>query len=738
MESFKWLHFSDLHLSCDSPGEKDAKGKLIDFIKRERGLGQLEYDYIFISGDIANGADYDGAEKFLGDLFSALGLENTEEGLRNVFWSVGNHDIVRDKESNRYKLIQEIRNSESSLTLVDCIDGDKKKSQNYLEKRNSLTDVGMRLFKDFHQKILKRDYETKRDELHVYIQRPQFNLVILNTCLTSVDDKDTHNLYIKSEELREVFKRIEDKNKDKPIFVLGHHGRDFFEMGDMDALSDVFDDEGVDLYLCGHNHRLGFALFPDTGRNIYQFTCGGGNKFAHGAVFSFMHGEFNGNDCSVHITPYSYRNLGNQNWGIDYQLNKRFKADNIFPLERLKNKNVKDYGAALKEVATTVESDDYVGGDSSDYVNILHLSDLQFGITAGLSGKDEVAIRERKLVLEKKLLNHLQNRIPREWMPDIIVISGDLAWSASKSDYEKFGNWLKKLIGVLDVPIQNVILCTGNHDISSFAAKANSRDREAYMKKEDKDSANKGYQELINKVNKELIPDSSEGEIYERFSEFISFCKGEFDPEIAIVPLENILPEESEGRYLYGYRDLLGLRFNVLNTSWYCGDNVKKESSTSDKKYLWIGEQFVKDLTQNLERNDKYSVTVFHHPFDWLNPNEGDDNATVKKKLLKFSDIILCGHVHTKIGEPTFEHNRAQIFQSGALWEGLDYTYESRIIKINKRTGLIKQLTIEYNAQEEVWENKPRKGPNTDQTYPINITKHPEGQFENGKMRGTL
>ena len=204
------------------------------------------------------------------------------------------------------------------------------------------------------------------------------------------------------------------------------------------------------------------------------------------------------------------------------------------------------------------------------------------------------------------------------------------------------------------------------------------------------------------------------------------------------MPLKNILPVESESRYLYGYRDILGLRFNVLNTSWYCGDNVKKESSSSDKNYLWIGEQFVKDLTQNLERNDKYSVTVFHHPFDWLNPNEGDDNAAVKKKLLKFSDIILCGHVHTKVGEPTFEHNRAQIFQSGALWERRDYTYESRIIKINKRTGLIKQRTIEYNAQEEVWENKPRIGPNKDHTYPINITKHPEGQFENGKMRGIL
>lgn len=747
MESFTWLHFSDLHLSCASFNEKKAKAKLIEFIKRERRLNHLEYDYVFISGDVANQAVYKGTEKFLTDLFLALGLENTEEGLKKVFWSVGNHDIHRKEGSKRYDLIQNIRSSDNPLTLADCIDEDKEDDVNQNEEeRTLLINAGMKLFKDMHKKILKRDYEINRDEPHAFIPLPQLNLIILNTCLTSTDPKDTHNLYIKSEELWEVFSNIKEEDKSKPIFVLGHHGRDFFEMGEMDELSDVFDEKGVDIYLCGHNHRLGFALFPDTERNIYQFTCGGGDQFSNGAVFSFMHGEFNGNNRSVHITPYSYRDLGNREWGVDYQLNKRFKEDTYLPLERLLDKSVKVYGTALKEAAATIEQDSFTNDADFDCVNILHLSDLQFGISAGLSGKDSVAIRERERVLEEKLLHHLQNGIPEDWVPNIIVASGDLAWSATKSDYEKFGNWLEKLLDVLDIPIQNVILCTGNHDISSVAAKANSKSREELLNKAKEGLNNKAKEELNNKVNEELlnrakeelIPDTPEGRIYEKFSEFISFCKGEIDSKIVIMPLENILPKESEGRYLYGYRDLLGLRFNVLNTSWYCGDNIKKESSTSDKNYLWIGEQFVKDLTQNLEKNDKYSITVFHHPFDWLNPKEGDDNATVKKKLLRFSDIILCGHVHTKVDEPTFEHNRAQIFQSGALWEGQDYTYESRIIKINKRTGLIKQLAIEYNVIDEVWENKPCMGPNIDHTYPINITKHPEGQFENGKMGRAL
>lgn len=726
MESFKWLHFSDLHLSCASFNEKRAKEKLIEFIKRERKLKHLEYDYVFISGDVANRAVYKDADSFLADLFSALGLENTEEGLKKVFWSVGNHDIRRKEGSKRYNLIQDIRNTDNPLTLADCIDEGKADDVNqHEEDRMLLINLGMKWFIDMHRKILKRDYGINQDKPHVFIPLPQLNLIILNTCLTSADSKDTHNLYINSEELWEVFKKIKEEDKRKPIFVLGHHGRDFFEMREMDELSDVFDEKGVDVYLCGHNHRLGFAIFPDTERNIYQFTCGGGDKFCNDAVFSFMQGEFNGSDCSIHITPYSYRESGNKGWGIDYQLNKRFKADTYFPLERLIDKKVVAQERALKEVAATVESDISIDDNGSDYVNILHLSDLQFGITSKASKKDVVAIQSREIVLDEKLPKYLQNEIPKEWMPDIIVISGDLAWSAAKSDYQKFGKWLKKLLNMLDVPMQNVILCTGNHDINSFAAEANSQRREKLSN-----------EELSNKANEELIPDSPEGEIYERFSEFISFCKGEIVPGVAIEPLMNILVkkelDKSESRYLYGYRDLMGLRFNVLNTSWYCGDNKKNKSSISDKNYLWIGEQFVEDLTQSLEKNDKYSVTVFHHPFDWINPKEGDDNANVKTTLLTYSDIILCGHVHTKVGEPTFEHNRAQIFQSGALWDDRKYAYESRIIRINKCSGLIKQLTIEYNnTTNRSLKNEICKGPNIDHTYPINITKHPDGQFEN-------
>lgn len=682
MRDFQWLHFSDLHLCSDDSNAADARKSLIKYVETERKAGRLKFDYIFITGDVADKAKYDQSESYLKELFTALGLKITKRSLSKVFWAVGNHDISRSDTSKRSEIIKKIRNPGEKYSLSDGLDEKNR------EDSGLLLDSGMLPYKDEYKKILKRDLEATAKEPHILKEFPDLNIVVLNTCITSTDDNDTHNLYIQSKHLKRVFESIHDK--DKPLFVIGHHGRDFFYMDEMYTLSDVFDEMGVDVYLCGHNHKLGVALFPDTQRDIYQFTCGGGPSFSTKTNFSFMHGAFDCSDISIQITPYSYRLDGDKEWSVDEHLSRRLKPSKKFKLERL------------------CTSEGEPDSNREDYVNILHLSDLQFGITENNSGKSKVAIQSRETILEKRLIDYLNSGIPKEWKPDIVVISGDLAWGGTKGDYTKFAHWLNKLMTTLDLPMNNLIVCTGNHDINSTGANRNTRNGLV--------SIDKAQKELACNEN---TPEEHK-EIYDNFTEFIAFCRGEIDSNVTITPLENILPDGSDGKFLYGFREIMGLRFNVLNTSWYCGNNKKKPDSVPDKENLWIGEEFVRDLEQNMLYNDQFAVTVFHHPFDWLNPIEGDDNSNVKRFLLKLSDIILCGHVHTQVREPTFEHNKSQIFQSGALWAGNQYTYESRIVRINKRTGLVRQLTLEYDSNSTHWEHKISVGPNKDKSYPIN------------------
>lgn len=76
-------------------------------------------------------------------------------------------------------------------------------------------------------------------------------------------------------------------------------------------------------------------------------------------------------------------------------------------------------------------------------------------------------------------------------------------------------------------------MCTGNHDISSSAAKVNSKNRESLINKAKEELGNelreefidKVKEELTNQAREELIPDTPEGRIYEKFSEFISFVR---------------------------------------------------------------------------------------------------------------------------------------------------------------------------------------------------------------------
>lgn len=90
---------------------------------------------------------------------------------------------------------------------------------------------------------------------------------------------------------------------------------------------------------------------------------------------------------------------------------------------------------------------------------ILHLSDLHFGYDENQQKK-----ADREIVL-KELIDILSQQ-ESDWKPTIVCISGDIAWSAKKSDYKAAGKWFKKLFKTLDITNENVVICPGNHDVN--------------------------------------------------------------------------------------------------------------------------------------------------------------------------------------------------------------------------------------------------------------------------------
>ena len=312
MSDFSWLHFSDLHFSPrEGFNTKRARDALLRCIK----VNKLFPTYIFITGDIANKANYIGASEYLNDLFT-----ETKVVRERVFWAVGNHDISREGKV-RASIIKGIRNATDSSAEFESSMADD-------ETRNLLTVSGMSAYIEQYEKLL--GYKLLNNELpHRLIHLPELNLIVLNTCLTSCDNADEQKLYIVEAGLDNVFDGIDIA---KPTIAIGHHGRSFLARKDQDELGMLFEDNGVDFYLCGHEHRLGRDIFPATERVIPELICGGGVFDSH-SQFVFMHGRYNDSNYSVTVTPYSYSE-STAKWDVARNLHRRFGENERFIIHR--------------------------------------------------------------------------------------------------------------------------------------------------------------------------------------------------------------------------------------------------------------------------------------------------------------------------------------------------------------------------------------------------------------------
>ncbi|MCL1913178.1 MAG: tetratricopeptide repeat protein [Eubacteriaceae bacterium] len=319
MGNFKWLHFSDLHFSPNESFDTiQARRAFLSCLEEEN----FSCDYVFITGDIANKGNYDNVEKQMAELVGKLNVDKS-----NIFWAVGNHDIKRGYRM-RETVIHDIRSKQDNLDLRPFED-----ALNDGETRELLTNKGMSDYLETHQAVLDRGLTSDQiSDAHVFYPLLHCNLVVLNTCLTSCDDDDHHKLMLAEPRLYEIFDNVEDKSK--PLIVIGHHNKELFFHSDARKLSSFFDDAGVDLYLCGHAHRLGYSPFDGAGRDIPQFTCGGGAT-EDPNLFTFMYGEYDDTKKEISITPYSYYGYGIKRFDKDYNRHRRLQENNSFNLPRL-------------------------------------------------------------------------------------------------------------------------------------------------------------------------------------------------------------------------------------------------------------------------------------------------------------------------------------------------------------------------------------------------------------------
>lgn len=305
---------------------------------------------------------------------------------------------------------------------------------------------------------------------------------------------------------------------------------------------------------------------------------------------------------------------------------------------------------------------------------ILHLTDLHFGFDGNLPSD----FANRKVCLDGLL--QVLGEIETAWKPDIICISGDIAWSGSASDYDLAKEWFDKLLSVCELTYKSVVVCAGNHDVIRSVAKKIPRPGDAA--------------EADEVLSLPIAPH------YEAtFSGFIDFCKKVRIQAMKLGDLDS---------HLVGARNLNGLRFVSVNSSWYCKDN-------GDKDKLWIGLphiQFLEangQLVFNSDGAEQSTVVLMHHPKEWLHSSEIHSSTTRPSTwdyLAKRCDLLLTGHTHGEIRGTDRIADQALHFTGGSTYAGASHFNSFRLIRLDG--GSVTDLAFEFEpkAVKEKWHRR--------------------------------
>lgn len=305
-------------------------------------------------------------------------------------------------------------------------------------------------------------------------------------------------------------------------------------------------------------------------------------------------------------------------------------------------------------------------------VNILHLSDMHFGIVPDEEHTTS-AIQHRDYLLSK-LREKLKEISSTNLKPDVIVVTGDIGYRGEKSDYILASKWFGALFEDINIPWERLIVCPGNHDMARHILP------DSYDIKNSKDAKE---QLVIESVHKRCAP----------FYEYIQFCKNN-----NICSYKNSsLDPNNEVKYLYGYREYGNICFVVWNTAWNC--------KGKDIGTLYIGEPLVLDMKSIIPKN-KTVISIMHHPFAWLNDEElysYNLDPIVVDGIVAMSNIVMNGHVHGKIKEATCYQNKSYIFTSGAIYDKNNYHLGCQLIQLDLDRYTYSTKLFEYDNANDDW-----------------------------------
>ncbi|WP_447617844.1 metallophosphoesterase [Enterobacter roggenkampii] len=267
---------------------------------------------------------------------------------------------------------------------------------------------------------------------------------------------------------------------------------------------------------------------------------------------------------------------------------------------------------------------------------ILHLSDIHFR-------KSEISTaQDPNFHLRNELVRDVERQCSRLGPPDVIIISGDIAFAGEPEEFEYATDWLATLCNICGCSKASVFVVPGNHDVVRQRA-----DRYLVQMAHGaiKASSNPSYE-----IAKQLREPDTQRLLYESLDNYNQFALQFFC---------DLLPPERT-------RATRDLKLNDGSTLRLWGLNSAFVSSSQDA----MGDLFVDPASMQITReHGVVNLVVTHHHLSWLRQaREFEDH------LNDVAPVQIFGHVHTNRIDRNLEYVRltasaANPERSEAGWE---------------------------------------------------------------------
>ena len=327
MDILTWLHLSDIHYAVQNFETGLMRDKLIS--KLQELTQNYNFDFIVITGDIADKNIYD--EEKISAFFDAL-LNTLKLNKDNLFIVPGNHDLKRD--GARENLLKSFLSSE----------------EDFDESIIELLKNGFKKFNSFYKNYFGKDYPF--EEIHYLEKRDKFNILGLNTVITSGMNKEEGSLKLYFDPLLEKLKDIE--TSENITIAIGHHNVDCLSPKNRDLLIDSFETYNIDLYLNGHIHDSRISLSIDGNKSIPSITCGSEISEGYGTT-GFIVGKKENLQVVSKFFKWSEKA---HRWILDNEVDGR-QNDNGEIIFSIKNKSITSQNTQEQTIELKIDSDKF-------------------------------------------------------------------------------------------------------------------------------------------------------------------------------------------------------------------------------------------------------------------------------------------------------------------------------------------------------------------------------------------